>query len=73
MAFDPISAALDIGGKLIDRLWPDPAQRDAATVSRRLLVQRMGNDPRLASSLLPVGDGLVIAVVNTYEFESEAD
>lgn len=30
MSLDPISAALDIGGKLIDRLWPDPAQRDAA-------------------------------------------
>lgn len=30
MAFDPISAALDIGGKLLDRLFPDPAQRDAA-------------------------------------------
>jgi hypothetical protein len=30
MAFDPISAALDIGGKLIDRLWPDATQRDAA-------------------------------------------
>ena len=27
---DPISAVLDIGGKLIDRLWPDPVQRDAA-------------------------------------------
>jgi len=30
MALDPITAALDIGGKLIDRLWPDPLQRDAA-------------------------------------------
>src|SRR4051812_37036291 len=30
MAIDPISSALEIGGKLIDRLWPDPAQRDAA-------------------------------------------
>ena len=30
MAIDPVTAALDIGGKLIDRLWPDPAQRDAA-------------------------------------------
>lgn len=30
MALDPITAALDIGGKLIDRLWPDPTQRDAA-------------------------------------------
>lgn len=26
MAFDPISAALDIGGKIIDRVWPDPTQ-----------------------------------------------
>ena len=26
MALDPLSAALEIGGKLIDRLWPDPAQ-----------------------------------------------
>ncbi len=30
MALDPITAVLDIGGKLIDKLWPDPAQRDAA-------------------------------------------
>lgn len=30
MSLDPITAALDIGGKLIDKLWPDPAQRDAA-------------------------------------------
>lgn len=30
MSLDPISAVLDIGGKVIDRLWPDPAQRDAA-------------------------------------------
>lgn len=26
MALDPISAILDIGGKVIDRLWPDPTQ-----------------------------------------------
>jgi hypothetical protein len=30
MPLDPVSAVLDIGGKLIDRLWPDPAQADAA-------------------------------------------
>jgi hypothetical protein len=30
MAFDPVTAALDIGGKVIDRLWPDPAQATAA-------------------------------------------
>lgn len=30
MSFDPITAALDLGGKLIDKLFPDPEQRDAA-------------------------------------------
>lgn len=30
MSLDPITAVLDIGGKLIDKLFPDPAQRDAA-------------------------------------------
>lgn len=30
MSFDPISAILDIGGKLIDRLWPDPTAAAAA-------------------------------------------
>lgn len=29
-AIDPVTAALDIGGKLIDRLWPDKAQQDSA-------------------------------------------
>jgi len=27
---DPISVLLDIGGKVIDRVWPDPAQAAAA-------------------------------------------
>ena len=35
MALDPISAALDVGGKLIDRLWPDPNQ--AAQAKLQLL------------------------------------
>lgn len=26
MALDPVTAILDIGGKVIDRLWPDPTQ-----------------------------------------------
>lgn len=30
MSLDPLTAALDVGGKLIDRLWPDPATADAA-------------------------------------------
>jgi hypothetical protein len=36
---DPVTAALDIGGKLIDRLWPDPAQRDAAKLELLRLQQ----------------------------------
>ena len=30
MAFDPVSTALEIGSKVIDRLWPDPQQANAA-------------------------------------------
>jgi len=30
MAYDPISAALELGSKIIERLWPDPEKRDEA-------------------------------------------
>lgn len=30
MAFDPVTAGIDIAGKIIDRLWPDPKAADAA-------------------------------------------
>jgi len=30
MALDPISALLEIGGKVIDRVWADPVQASAA-------------------------------------------
>lgn len=30
MALDPVTGVLEIGGKLIDRLWPDPEKADAA-------------------------------------------
>lgn len=40
MAVDPITAALDVGGKLIDRLWPDPAQRDQAKLALFELAQK---------------------------------
>lgn len=30
MAFDPLSALLDVGGKLIDKLLPDPKQKAEA-------------------------------------------
>jgi Holin of 3TMs, for gene-transfer release len=30
MALDPVTAVLDIGGKIIDKFWPDPATANAA-------------------------------------------
>ena len=42
MALDPVSAALDIGGKLIDRLWPDPTQ--AAKAKLELLKMQQEGD-----------------------------
>lgn len=47
MAFDPVSAALDLGGKLIDRLWPDPAERDRAKLEL-LRMQQAGELAQLA-------------------------
>lgn len=35
MSLDPLTAALDVGSKLIDRLWPDPTQ--AAQAKLQLL------------------------------------
>jgi hypothetical protein len=40
MAVDPITAALGVGGKLIDRLWPDPAQKAQAQVALLELAQK---------------------------------
>ena len=41
MPFDPITAGLDFAGKLIDRLWPDQVQRDAAKL-KLLEMQQTG-------------------------------
>ena len=48
MAFDPVSALFDVGGKLIDRLWPDPQQRDAAKM-RLVELQQNGELAELAA------------------------
>ena len=48
MAFDPVSAAFDVGGKLIDRLWPDPAQRDQAKL-KLMELQHSGALAQLAA------------------------
>src|SRR5690242_3158658 len=39
MAFDPISSALDIGGKIIDRVWPDKTKQDEAKLHLLELAQ----------------------------------
>lgn len=44
MALDPITAALDIGGKLLDKFFPDPAQRAEA----ELKLLEMKNNGELA-------------------------
>lgn len=48
MALDPVTAVLDIGGKLIDRLWPDATQRDAAKLEL-LKMQQSGELAQLAA------------------------
>ena len=48
MAFDPVSAAFDVGGRLIDRLWPDPAQRDQAKL-KLMELQQSGALAQLAA------------------------
>lgn len=48
MALDPVSALLDVGGKIIERLWPDPAQRDAAKLELFKL-QQSGELAQLAA------------------------
>jgi hypothetical protein len=37
---DPVTAALKVGGKLIDRMWPDPAQRDQAKLALMDMAQK---------------------------------
>ena len=50
MAIDPISAVLDIGGKLIDRLWPDPSQAAAAKLEL-VKLQQSGELAQIAGQL----------------------
>ena len=40
MSLDPLTAALDIGGKVIARLWPDPLDQAKAQLALLELAQR---------------------------------
>ena len=48
MAVDPISILLGIGSKVIDKIWPDPAQRDAAKLEL-LKMQQSGELAQLSA------------------------
>ena len=50
MALDPVTALLDVGSKVIDRLWPDPAQRDQAKLELFKL-QQSGELQQMAAEL----------------------
>lgn len=39
MGLDIVSSALDFGGKIIDRIWPDPAQAEAAKIKLAEMAQ----------------------------------
>lgn len=48
MAFDPVTAAFDLGGKILDKFFPDPAQRDAAKL-QLLQMQQSGELAQLTA------------------------
>lgn len=50
MAFDPVTAVLGIGGKVIDRLWPDPEKKAAAQLEL-IKLQQSGELQVIASQL----------------------
>ena len=50
MPFDPVGAALDLGSKIIERLWPDPAKRDEAKLEL-FKMQQAGELAQIAAQL----------------------
>lgn len=66
MAFDPISAALDIGGKLIDKIWPDPVERDKAKL-KLLEMQQTGE-----LAILTANTDLAKAAASIIKAEAES-
>ena len=50
MALDPVSALLDIGGKVMDRLWPDP-EKAAAAKLELFKMQQSGELAQMAGQM----------------------
>jgi len=59
MSLDPLTAALDLGGKVLDRFVPDQAQRDAAKLE--LFKAAQAGD----LALLAAQSGIVTAEANS--------
>lgn len=59
MSLDPVSAALDLGSKILDRVVPDAAQRDAAKLD--LFKAAQAGD----LALLAAQSGIVTAEANS--------
>lgn len=52
MSLDPVTALLDIGGKVIDRIWPDPTQ--AANAKLELFKLQQSGDLALIAGQLEI-------------------
>lgn len=52
MSLDPVTALLDIGGKVIDRIWPDPTQ--AAQAKLELFKLQQSGDLALIAGQLEI-------------------
>lgn len=63
---NPISAVADLGGKIIDRLWPNPAQRDAAKLEL-LKMQQSGELQEMATLA-----GLDLAQIEVNKIEASS-
>ena len=50
MVFDPVSALLELGGKVIDRVWPDP-EKAAAAKLELLKMQQSGELAQMAGQM----------------------
>ena len=57
MAFDPVSLLLEVGGKVLDRVWPDPAQAAQAKIELAKMAQsgelaKMANETETVKAYL---------------------
>jgi len=52
MSLDPVTALLDIGGKVIDRIWPDPTQ--AANAKLELFKLQQSGDLALIAGQMEI-------------------